>query len=212
MKNLKELIVQEVLSQPDLETWFIGETKFFGPSTRALMFTTEVNSETAALIISQLLHLEELDPQEQITLYLNTEGGSLTDGLAIYDCITNLSCPVVIVATGLCASAGLLILSAGDYRAATANTTFFYHQPILGDSHINSSADMESLNNHYAYCKGKADDIIKKRTKMKKTTWDKHFKDKTSFYFTPEEAVEFKFIDKVMPSRKAKFKIEENPQ
>ena len=210
MKNLKELIVQEVLSQQDIESWHIHETKFFGPTTRALMFTTEVTSKTSAILISQLLHLEELDPEEQITLYLNTEGGSLTDGLAIYDCITNISCPVVIIATGLCASAGLLILSAGDYRAATPNTTFFYHQPILGDSHINSTADMESLNSHYAYCKDKADGIIKKRTKMKKTIWDKHFKDKTSFYFTPEEAIEFKFIDKVMPSRKVKFTIEDS--
>ena len=209
MKELKQMVIDHIMSQEDISSWMIGESKYFGPSTRSLLFATDVNSDSTSVLISQLLHLEALDEESQITLYLNTEGGSLTDGLAIYDCITSLSCPVVIIATGLCASAGLLILSAGDYRAATPNTTFFYHQPILGDSHINSTADMESLNKHYAYCREKADGIIKKRTKMKKQIWDKNFKDKTSFYFTPEEAIEFKFIDKIMPSRKVKFTVEE---
>lgn len=209
MDNLKEILLQHIL-QDSSESWHPSEHKYYGPSSRSLNFCSEVSSETITPLISQILHLEESDPESPITLFLNTEGGSLTDGLALYDVIRNVSCPIVIVATGLCASAGLIILSAADYAMATENTVFFYHQPIISQGPINSVADMQSLNSHYDYCSTIADDIIKKKTKMRKSTWNKNFKDKTSFYFTTTEALDFNLINDVVQSRKLKFKIQKD--
>ena len=205
--NLKEILLQSVL-QEDNQVWHPSEYKFFGPSTRALNFSSEVISETITPLISQILELEQMDPEEPIYLYLNTEGGSLTDGLALYDTIKNVSCPVIVIVTGLCASAGLVILSAADYAMATSNSVFFYHQPIISPGPINSVSDMQSLSSHYDYCSTVADDILKKKTKMKKTIWNNNFKDKTSFYFDADKALEFNLIDSLVKSRKVKFKIE----
>jgi ATP-dependent Clp protease, protease subunit len=210
MENFKQTLLQQLLEPDDLETWDPHEHKYFGPSSRTLAFFGDVNTNGSQLLISQLLHLESMDGEESISILLNTEGGSLTDGLAIYDTIVNISCPVIIMATGLCASAGLLILSAADYKAATANTVFYYHQPILATSAISSTEEAYSLSEHYSHCQTVTDDIIKKRNKISKTQWNKNFQNKTSFYFNTQKALEFKLIDDIIESRKVKFSIKKD--
>ena len=207
--QLKQMVIQNILEeqQSHIEVWHPSEIKYFGPDTRAISLCSEITSESVLPVISQLLHLEELSPEDQITLYLNTEGGSLVDALALYDTIKQISCPVIVIATGLCASAGLIILAAADYALASDKTLFFYHQPIFTQGPISSSSDMKSLNLHYEHCAETADEILKKKTKMRKSVWNSHFKDKTSFYFTVSQALEFNFIDKVLPKRKLKFNI-----
>lgn len=192
----------------DFESWNCFEPKYFGAQTRSIPFFTEVNQNSALLLISQLKHLEELEQDKPITILLNSPGGSLTDALAIYDTITQISCPVIVHVMGLCASAGLLILSAADYRVASPNTTFYYHQPVMDGSHINSMDNMNHLNEHYSYCKKITDDIIKSRTKIKKTVWNKNFEGKTNFYFNSDEAFGFKLIDLISESAKLDFEIQ----
>jgi ATP-dependent Clp protease, protease subunit len=207
IKDLKEALIQEIFSSQELQVWDPHEHKYFGPSTRSIPFYGDVNEDRARLLISQILHLETLSQEEEITIYLNTPGGSLTDGLAIYDVIKEVSCPVVVVAQGLCASAGLLIMAAADYKMASKNTIFFYHQPVVSDSSINSMNDMLSFSNHYEYCKDISDSIILESSKMRKTLWKKFFAGQTSFYFNTDKAIEFKIIDEIIVSRKLSFKI-----
>ena len=207
MQDLKQALIQEMFSNQELEVWDPHEHKYFGPSTRSIAFYGDVNEDRARLLISQILHLETLSQDEEITIYLNTPGGSLTDGLAIYDVIKEVSCPVIVVAQGLCASAGLLIMAAADYKVASKNTIFFYHQPVVSDNSINSMNDMLSFSNHYEYCKDISDSIILESTKMRKSLWNKFFAGQTSFYFNTDKALEFKIIDEIVSSRKLNFKI-----
>lgn len=210
LQKVKESIVEELFSTNDINVWDPHEHKYFGPTTRSLVFYGDVNEDRARLLISQILHLESLSEEDQITIYLNTPGGSLTDGLAIHDVIKEVSCPVIIIAQGLCASAGLLIMAAADYKAASKNTTFFYHQPVVADSSINSMNDMLSFHNHYEYCKDVSDSIILESSKMRKNLWNKFFAGQTSFYFDTKKALEFKIIDEIVSSRKLNFKIKKD--
>jgi len=212
MSELKQALLEELLSSQELSTWSPYEHKFFGDTTRALSFFGEVSGEKAELFISQLFHLEKLNDEEPITVYLNTEGGSLTDGLAIYDAIKTVSCPVILVTTGLCSSAGLIILSAADYRIATPTTTFFYHQPVVHSGSIDSIDGMKSFAHYYEHCQKVADKIIRERTEMKKSVWNLNFKNKTSFYFSTQEALDFNLIDSVMDSRKYEVSFEKDEE
>ena len=204
----KQDILQQLLLMQDIEVWQQFETKYFGSTTRNIAFFGPVCKETTLPFISQLLHLSEEDPEEPIVVWLNTEGGSLTDGLAVYDTIVNLSCPVLVYVTGLCASAGLIILAAADYRAATKSATFYYHQPVIEDNMINSIKDMDELQKYYQTCKQQMDAILRNKSKMKKPLWNKNFEGKTSYYFFSEDALRFNFIDKIIASSKVDFELE----
>lgn len=207
MSDLKEALLQQLLVEESV-VWTPYEHKYFGQSTRTLSFFGEVCTEKAELFISQLLELEKQNDAEPIQVYLNTEGGSLTDGLAIYDAIKTVSCPVIVIATGLCSSAGLIILSAADYRLASETTTFFYHQPIVSSGNIDSIDGMKSISDYYEHCQTVADKIIKDRTNMKKSLWNTNFKNKTSFYFSVDKALQYNLIDKVLEIRKYEVEIE----
>ena len=211
MSETKNQIIASLLEGlDDLDVWSPAEPKYFGPSTRTLALFGEIEKDSVLLTISQLKHLESLNDEEPITLYMNTEGGSLSDAFALYDCIKNISNPVLIVSMGLCASAGLLILSAGDYRAATANTIFYYHQPVFTqNTFINSQKDMQSLNDFYNYCQSAVDDILKEVTGISQRKWKANFDASTGYYFDSEKALKLNFIDKILPSNKVEFELTE---
>lgn len=202
-------IEKRLTQMEERKTWDPNEIKFFGPSTRTLAFFNPIVAETALAIISQL-HELDMQNDEMIILFLNTDGGNITDSLAIYDCIKSLKSPVMIIVTGICASGGLIILAAGDYRVATENSMFFYHQPIIDVEAVNSTNDMNSIKDLYHYHQLLLDKIIKKRTKIKAREWTKNFQDKTSFYFDCEKALEFGFIDVINVPEKKSVKIKED--
>ena len=185
-------------------SWHPVEVKHFGPKKRSLSFYSEVNRESSLALISQLLELDS-ESSEPIRLYINTEGGSLTDGFAIYDTIKNITAPVVGIVSGLCASAGLIILSACDYRMTTPNSIFFYHQPILPFEMISSKLEINSLNSFYENIQERADSMIKKRAKMKAKKWNQFFKNKTSFYFDAEQACDLSIVDTIIDNDKPEF-------
>ena len=210
---MKDKLITELISAlTNIDVWQPYEFKYFGTSTRCLSFFGDVTRDKTHLFMSQLMQLAEESREEPITVFLNTEGGSLTDGLAIYDAITDCPSPVVVVATGICASAGLIILSAGDYRVATKNTTFFYHEPIMQENLVNNLSDMNDLQKFYSYCKERMDTIIKDRSKMKKKKWKDFFEGKTSFYFSAQEALGFNLLDSIKESDKLDFDIEETKE
>ena len=204
--NLDKLDLLKMIldSSQSSESWMQGEIKYFGPSKRSVSFYCDVNRESTLSLTSQLLELDTVN-NEPIRLYINTEGGSLTDGFAIYDAIKNIDSPVVGIVSGICASAGLIILAACDYRMCTDNCIFFYHQPIMPFEMISSKIEINSLNSFYENIQERADNIIKKRAGLKAKDWNKYFKDKTSFYFDSDQAEELKIVDSVVLNEKPKF-------
>ena len=101
---------------------------------RIIMLNNEVDNSTASLIIAQLLYLEGQDPSKDISFYINSPGGSVTDGLAIYDTMKYISCDVSTISTGLSASMGAFLLAAGTKgkRIALPNSEILIHQPLGG--------------------------------------------------------------------------------
>ena len=166
------------------EIWTPTDMTWFGPHTRNLALWGEINEEVSLSFISQLLELVSEYPEQPITIYLNTPGGSFMDSYAIYDTIKSLPCHVTIIATGLCASAGLTILSAADTKLATKNTIFFYHQTILkGNKEFDSIESTIGTAEAYKLCHDMYDTNLIKTTKITRAKWEEEFKNKTVKYF-----------------------------
>jgi ATP-dependent Clp protease protease subunit len=177
--------------------WDPNTLAFYSSDTRSICIIGEITPEMSTCIISQILVLTQEDPDEQINITLNTPGGDAIAGLAIYDAMRLTSCPIHVCVQGSCASAGLFILQGGDTRVSYPSSSFYHHEPVCMMSH-NTEAGLLSHAQHYTDIKTRVNDIIKKRSKMSKTTWTKFFEAKTGFYFGAQEALEFKLIDKVL--------------
>ena len=115
---------------------------------RIIMLNDEVNSATASLVVAQLLYLEGQDSSKDISLYINSPGGSVTDGLAIYDTMQYIKCDVSTICMGMAASMGAFLLSAGTKgkRYALPNADIMIHQPSGGAR--GQATDIEIHANH----------------------------------------------------------------
>ena len=166
---------------------------------RIIFLTGEIDSNTANSVVAQLLYLETKDPDKDISLYINSPGGSVTDGMAIYDTMKYIKCDVSTICIGLAASMGAFLLSAGTKgkRFALANSEIMIHQPSGGVS--GQATEIAIV----------ADRILKLRTKMNKILaentnqpLDKIQKDvERDFYMDASEAKDYGIIDKVYVSR-----------
>ena len=188
-----------------LETWTPGDILYFGPNSRCLAIYGQVCTETIYPLISQLLELELRESCIPIRLYINTEGCSLSDALAAYDILRSVDSPIITIANGLCASAGLILLSAGDLKIATEETIFFYHQAIMPEagSFVSKDQISETMNG-YNISQEKFDKIILENSKIKKAVWRKEFEGKTAKYFNVQQAVDFGLIAGTIPNKKKK--------
>ena len=101
---------------------------------RIILVTEESNPATSTSIVAQLLALEAEDADAPITMYINSPGGSITDGMAIYDIMNRISCPIITIGVGMAASMGAVLLSSGTkgMRYCTPNATVMIHQPLGG--------------------------------------------------------------------------------
>lgn len=163
---------------------------------RIIFLGEEVNATTASLVVAQMLYLEAQDPDKDIQLYINSPGGSVTDGMAIYDTMQYVKCDVSTICVGLAASMGAVLLSAGTKgkRYALPNAEIMIHQPLGGAqgqaSDIKIQADWmmktkERLNHILAENTGKDLSIIERDT------------DRDNFMYA-DEAVEYGLIDRVL--------------
>ena len=168
---------------------------------RIVMLCDEVNDVTASLVVAQLLYLEGIDPDKDINLYINSPGGSITAGMAIYDTMNFIKCDVSTTCIGLCASMGAFLLSAGakGKRYATPNSQIMIHQPSSGAqgqvSDIQIRAEWliktkHKVNKLLSEHTGQPIDIIERDT------------DRDNF-MSPQEAAEYGLIDKVIIKRSA---------
>jgi len=169
---------------------------------RIVMLHEDVNPTTASLTVAQLLFLEGQDPEKDILLYINSPGGSITDGMAIYDTMQYIKCEVSTICLGLAASMGAFILAAGQKgkRYALPNSEIMIHQPSAGykgqvtDIEIHTKRLLlikDRMNTILADKTGQSIDIIRQDTERDN-------------FMTAEEALTYGIIDKIMePKKKA---------
>jgi len=168
-------------------------------SDRVIFLTGEINDDMADVIIAQLFYLESLDSKKDIYLYINSPGGAVTAGLAIYDTMQYISCDVATICLGQAASMGAILLAAGarTKRMALPNARIMIHQPLGGAQGQASDVEIQAkemvrmklrLNEILVEHTGQPMDVIKKDTDR-------------DFFLTADDAVEYGLIDKVIKRR-----------
>lgn len=166
---------------------------------RIIMLCDEVNDTTASLVVAQLLYLEGQDPDKDISLYINSPGGSISAGMAIYDTMQYIKCDVSTICIGMAASMASFLLSSGakGKRFALPNSEIMIHQPLGG------------MQGQASDIKIHADHIIKIREKMNRMLSEQtgksydvicHDTDRDNF-MTAQEAMEYGLVDKVIDHR-----------
>ena len=166
---------------------------------RIIMLNEEVNATTASLVVAQLLFLEGQDPNKDISLYINSPGGSVTDGMAIYDTMQYIKCDVSTICMGMAASMGAFLLAAGTKgkRIALPNSTIMIHQPLGG--YKGQATDMEIHTRYMLDIKARLNKILSENT-GKPLDIIKNDTERDNF-MTAQQALEYGLIDKVIDKR-----------
>jgi ATP-dependent Clp protease protease subunit len=168
-------------------------------SDRIIILSDEVNDTTASLVVAQMLYLESQDPDKDISLYINSPGGAITAGMAIYDTMNFIKCDVSTICIGMAASMGAFLLAAGakGKRYALPNSEIMIHQPLGGargqatDIQIQAEQILRvkrTLNEILSENTGKPIEIIEKDT------------DRDN-YMTAQQALEYGLVDKIIAKR-----------
>ena len=167
---------------------------------RIVMLNDEVNHVTAGLVVAQLLFLEGQDPEKDICLYINSPGGSISDGMAIYDTMNYIKCDVSTICMGIAASMGSFLLAAGakGKRLALPNSEIMIHQPLGGTGRAQAS-DIEIHANHIIRIKNKMNTLLSQMTGQPLETIEKDT-DRDNF-MTPQQALEYGLIDNIIEKR-----------
>ena len=166
---------------------------------RIVFLGEEVNATTASLVVAQLLYLESQDPDKDIQFYINSPGGSVTDGMAIYDTMQYIKCDVSTICVGMAASMGAFLLSAGakGKRLALPNAEIMIHQPSAGTQ--GQITDMAIHLKRLETIKKRMNQILADNTgkSVEQVTADCE----RDNFMTAEEAQEYGLIDRVIYSR-----------
>lgn len=172
---------------------------------RIIFLGDQVDSATASIVIAQLLFLESEDPDKEIYLYINSPGGSISDGLAIVDTMNYIKCPVSTICIGMAASMGAVLLASGEKgkRYAMPNSEVMIHQPLIGGGGLSGQAtEIEIHSNHILHLRKRLNEMLAKATgksieEIQKDT-------ERDNYLTAEQALEYGLIDEIFTSRKDK--------
>ncbi|MBQ7328006.1 MAG: ATP-dependent Clp endopeptidase proteolytic subunit ClpP [Clostridia bacterium] len=169
---------------------------------RIVFLSGEVNDSTANVVIAQLIYLEGKNPDKDIYLYINSPGGSVSAGMAIYDTMNYIKCDVSTICVGLAASMGAFLLSSGTKgkRFALPNSEIMIHQPLGGAQ--GQASDIEIQANHMKHIKEKLNRILSENTGKDISVIEKDT-DRDN-YMTAAQAQEYGLIDEVFVSRKVK--------
>lgn len=172
---------------------------------RIILLHDEVNSATESVVVAQLLYLEGQDPDKDIFLYINSPGGSVSDGLAIYDTMQYIKCDVSTICMGMAASMGAFLLSSGTKgkRIALPNSQIMIHQPLISGGGISGQVtDIQIRSNYLLRTKERLNRILSDNTgKDYETICRDTERDN---FMSAEEALQYGLIDKVFNSREDK--------
>ena len=166
---------------------------------RIIVLSDEVNDATASVIIAELLYLEGQDPEKDISFYINSPGGSVTAGFAIYDTMQYIKCDVSTISMGLSASMGAFLLAAGTKgkRYALPNSEIMIHQPSGGAQ--GKATDIQIVAENILKVKKRLNEILAENTGK---SVEQIAKDTESDNFmSADEALEYGLIDKVLNKR-----------
>lgn len=166
---------------------------------RIIMLSDEVNDTTASLVVAQLLYLEGQDPDKDIHLYINSPGGSISAGMAIYDTMQFIRCDVSTICIGMAASMGSFLLAAGakGKRLALPNSEIMIHQPLGGTK--GQASDIKIQAEHILFIRNRMNTLLSKMTGQPMEVIEKDT-DRDN-WMTAEDAVKYGLIDKVIEKR-----------
>ena len=172
---------------------------------RIIMLCDEVNDTTASLVVAQLLYLEAQDPDKDISLYINSPGGSVTAGMAIYDTMNYIKCDVSTICMGMAASMGAFLLASGTKgkRFALPNAEIMIHQPLIaggqGGGLSGQTTDIKIHAEHMVYIRDKMNRMLSEYTgqPLEKLQMDTE----RDNYMSALEAKEYGLIDEVITHR-----------
>lgn len=166
---------------------------------RIIFLSDEVNDVTASLVVAQMLYLEAQDPDKDIYLYINSPGGSITAGMAIYDTMNYIKCDVSTICIGMAASMGAFLLSSGakGKRFALPNAEVMIHQPLGGMQ--GQATDIKIHADHIIRMRKKLNTIMSERTGQPLEVIERDTE--RDNFMTAEEAKAYGLIDKVIEKR-----------
>ena len=166
---------------------------------RIIVLSDEVNDATASLVVAQLLYLESQDSEKDISFYINSPGGSVTAGMAIYDTMQYIKCDVSTICMGMAASMGAFLLSSGakGKRFALPNSEIMIHQPSGGAK--GQATEIQIVAEHILRTKAKLNKILAENTgKPVETIAQDTERDN---FMTADEALEYGLVDKILYKR-----------
>ena len=166
---------------------------------RIVILSDEVNDVTASLIVAQLLYLEGQDPDKDIHLYINSPGGSITSGMAIYDTMNYIRCDVSTICIGMAASMGSFLLAAGakGKRLALPNSEIMIHQPLGGAQ--GQASDIKIHADHILFIRGRMNRLLSEMTGQTLEVIERDTE--RDNFMTAENAVKYGLVDKVIDKR-----------
>ena len=166
---------------------------------RIILLNEDVNSASAGVVVAQLLYLDGQDPDKDISLYINSPGGVITDGMAIYDTMQYIKCDVSTICIGMAASMGAFLLAAGakGKRFALPNSEIMIHQPSGGAQ--GQATDISIHANHILRIKDRLNHILSERTGQPLEVVQRDTE--RDNFMTAQEALEYGLIDKVIEHR-----------
>ena len=167
---------------------------------RIIFLGGPVDADSANIVVAQLLFLEAEDPKKDITLYINSPGGSVYDAMAMYDTMQHIKCDVSTVGVGMQASAGALLLSSGTKgkRYLLPNSAVMIHQPAAGTN--GKVTDMEIDLKEYLRLKKDLNQILAKNTGQKLTTIEKDVE--RDYWLSADDALKYGLVDKILKNKK----------
>lgn len=168
---------------------------------RIIMLSDQVNDATASLVVAQLLYLESQDTEKDISLYINSPGGSITSGMAIYDTMQYIKCDVSTICIGMAASMGAFLLAAGTKgkRFALPNSEIMIHQPLISGGLSGQCTDIKIHSDHLVRIRQRMNEMLAANTG--KPIEQVQADTERDNYMTAQEALDYGIIDKVIVKR-----------
>lgn len=169
---------------------------------RIIMLSDQVTDATQSVVVAQLLYLESQDTEKDISLYINSPGGSITAGMAIYDTMQYIKCDVSTICIGMAASMGAFLLAGGakGKRFALPNSEILIHQPLIGGGGLSGQCtDIKIHTDHLVRTRQKMNEMLAANTG--KSIEQIQIDTERDNYMTAQEAVEYGLIDKVIEKR-----------
>ena len=168
---------------------------------RIIMLCDQIDDAVASVVVAQLLYLESQDPEKDIDLYINSPGGSITAGMAIYDTMNYIKCDVSTICMGMAASMGAFLLSSGakGKRFALPNCEIMIHQPLIGGGLSGQCTDIKIHSDHLVRTRDKMNSILAENT-GKSIDQIRIDTERDNFMYA-QEAMEYGLIDKVITNR-----------